>query len=230
MKRNVISGLLVALGSVACATGECPSVDAPEPGPEHEGLLDPMSAEFTEPPPDTFHVRLATTGGEVLIEVVTAWAPMGATRFYNLVRHGFYDGSAFFRVLPGYIAQFGASPIPAVQGAWDQAQLPDDSVRMSNTRMTVTFAAAGPNTRTTQLFVNYGDNSWLDTRGFAPFGRVIDGSGALLALHSGYGEVAPEGNGPNYGCMLEGGGAYLERSFPELDRIERAEIIAIPKR
>jgi len=211
--------------AAACAAGDCPSVDPPQPGPEHQALLDPSSPMFATPAPDTFRVRFETTEGDVEIEVYTAWAPIGATRFYHLARNGFYDGSPFFRVVPGFVAPFGVNPIPAVQRVWHAATLPDDSVRASNVRYTVTFAHAGENTRTTQLFINYGDNSFLDADGFAPIGRVMDGSGVLLRLNSSYGDLPPRGNAPSYSCMLEGGGAFLERRYPDLDRIERTVVI-----
>jgi peptidyl-prolyl cis-trans isomerase A (cyclophilin A) len=131
--------------------------------------------------------------------------------------------------LPGFVAQFGASAYPAVQRAWDAAPIRDDSVVMSNMRGTLTFAKPGqPDSRTTQLFINYGDNTSLDALGFAPIGRVVSGMGSLLRLYSGYGELPPDGNAPYYGCMLEGGDAYLRERYPRLDRIESAAIIERP--
>jgi peptidyl-prolyl cis-trans isomerase A (cyclophilin A) len=199
-------------------------VTPPEPRPEQQVLLDPASDAFQAVPPDTFRFRLITSVGEAEIEVIREWAPLGAHRLYNLVRNGFLDGNRFFRVIPGFIAQFGVHGVPAIQAAWNDQNLPDDPVRQSNLRGTLTFATAGPDTRTTQLFINFLDNPQLDGLGFAPVGRVVRGMSNLVRLYGEYGETAPDGNGPAYACILEGGEAYLERAFPRLDRIESARI------
>jgi peptidyl-prolyl cis-trans isomerase A (cyclophilin A) len=174
-----------------------------------------------------YHVELETTQGTVLIEVLSAWAPLGSYRFYNLVRNGFFDGTAFYRVIPGFMAQFGVHPVPSVQAVWNEETFPDERVTQSNVRGTVTFAKAGEDTRTTQLFINYGNNARLDAAGFAPIGRVVRGMGVVDRLYSGYGETAPAGEGPDYACMLQGGGAYLERRFPRLDHIRAARVVTI---
>jgi len=218
--------LLLGVNAAGCRSGGCPAVKPPEPGPEHRVLLDPASDVFEATPPDTFHILLATTVGEVEIEVIREWAPLGAARLYNLVRNGFLDGNRFFRVLPGFIAQFGVHGVPAVQAAWNPQSLPDDPVRQSNLGGTLVFATAGPETRTTQLFINYRDNPQLDGLGFAPVGRVVRGMGNLVRLYAEYGETQPDGNGPRYACMLEGGETYLGRYFGRLDRIETARLIA----
>ncbi|MCI0433769.1 MAG: peptidylprolyl isomerase [Gemmatimonadetes bacterium] len=204
----------------------CPGVRAPQPTDAQSVLLDPAGEAFQSEPPDTFRVRFETSTGPFTVEVIRAWAPRGAQRFYDLVRNGFFDGNRFFRVIPGAIVQFGVHGVPAIQNAWNEHAIPDDPVLMSNERGTITFATAGPDTRTTQLFVNYRSNEGLDAQGFAPIGRVTEGMGALTALYSEYGEMAGLGGpGVDYGCMLTAGNAYLERRFERLDFIETARII-----
>ncbi len=219
--------LLLPLGPAACGDGgACPSVRAPAPTEAQTVLLEPGSAAFQATPPDTFRVRFVASTGEFTVEVIRAWAPLGAQRFYNLVRNGFFDGNRFFRVIPGGIVQFGVHGVPAIQEAWNRHAIPDDPVTTSNERGTLTFATAGPDTRTTQLFINYRTNEGLDTQGFAPIGRVTEGMAALSALYAEYGEMAGlGGDGVDYACMLAGGNAYLDRRFERLDRIETARII-----
>ncbi len=217
--------LLSAAGMVAaCSSDGCPPVAAPEPTAAQRVLLDPSSDALRATPPDIFHLLLTTSVGDVDIEVIRAWAPLGAARLYNLARNGFFDGNRFFRVLPGFVAQFGVSPVPAIQAAWNQAPLSDEPVRVSNLRGTLVFAKAGPDSRTTQLFINYLDNPQLDALGFTPVGRVVNGLSGLVRLYGGYGETRPQGNGPAYACMLQGGEAYLAKEYSRLDRIERAEV------
>ncbi|MDP2481144.1 MAG: peptidylprolyl isomerase [Candidatus Palauibacterales bacterium] len=175
--------------------------------------------------PDSFRVRFATSAGDFIVEVRRAWAPRGADRFYELVRAGYYDGNRFFRVLPGFVAQFGISGDPAVSARWRGRPIRDDPVRKSNTRGTLAFAAAGPDTRTTQVFVNLTDNSRLDGMGFAPFGEVVDGMAAVDSLYAGYGEGAPRGQGPDQGLIQREGNRYLEDSFPKLDAIDSARVV-----
>jgi peptidyl-prolyl cis-trans isomerase A (cyclophilin A) len=160
-----------------------------------------------------------------VIEVQRDWAPRGADRFYDLVKSGYFDGQRFFRVLSGFMAQFGIHGDPKVSAAWRDRRIPDDSVRQSNTRGMVSFATAGPNTRTTQVFINYADNSSLDGQGFAPFGRVVEGMAVLDGLFAGYGEGAPRGRGPDQGRVQGEGNAYLAREFPKLDFVKRATIV-----
>lgn len=210
--------------AAACNSDGCPRVSAPEPTAGQRVLLDPSSDALRATPPDTFHILLTTSVGEVDIEVIRAWAPLGAARLYNLARNGFFDDNRFFRVLPGFIAQFGVSPVPAIQAAWNDAPLSDEPARVSNLRGTLVFAMAGPDSRTTQLFINYLDNPQLDTLGFAPVGRVVSGLSGLIRLYGGYGETQPQGSGPAYACMLRGGEAYLAKAYPRLDRIERAAV------
>ncbi len=175
--------------------------------------------------PEAFRVRLETSKGDVVIEVHRAWAPRGADRFHALVQSGYYDDVRFFRVLSGFMAQFGIHGDPATSARWRARPIPDDPVRQSNTRGMVTFATAGPNTRTTQVFINYADNTPLDGMGFAPFGRVVEGMDVVDHLYAGYGEGAPRGPGPDQGRIQREGNAYLERAFPQLDFVERATVV-----
>jgi peptidyl-prolyl cis-trans isomerase A (cyclophilin A) len=221
MTRSFIA--LVAAFAIAAACTVSQPAAAADPSP---ALLQPALA--TEKAPDTYKVKLETTKGEVVIEVTRAWAPNGADRFFNLVKIGYYDGTVFFRVIDGFMAQVGMHGDPAVQAAWMKASIPDDPPTQSNTRGMVTFAAQGtPNSRTTQFFINFGDNSYLKQYGpFAPFGKVVEGMKVVDSLYSGYGEGAPKGRGPSQGEIARQGNAYLKASFPELDAITRASLLA----
>ena len=188
-----------------------------------EALMNP--AEANETAPDTFQVLFDTTKGEFTIEVTRAWAPNGADRFYNLVRRGYYDEVRFFRVLSGFMAQFGISGDPELSTIWREARIPDDTVAESNRRGHVSFATSGANTRTTQMFINYGNNSGLDSQGFSPFGRVTDGMDVVDDLYSGYGEGAPSGRGPSQQLLQSQGNPYLIENFPDLDYINQATIV-----
>lgn len=181
-------------------------------------------ASLTEKAPDTFTVNVDTTKGAFAIEVTRAWAPNGADRFYNLVKNGYYDQVRFFRVIGGFMAQFGIHGDPALSAEWRNARIPDDPVKQSNKKGYITFATAGPNTRTTQLFINLVDNGGLDGQGFAPIGRVVSGMDVVEKLHNGYGEGAPRGKGPEQGRLQAEGNAYLEKNFPQLDYIKTASI------
>jgi peptidyl-prolyl cis-trans isomerase A (cyclophilin A) len=186
-------------------------------------LLDPFAA--TEQAPATFKVKFETTKGDFVVEVTRAWAPLGADRFYNLVKLGYFEDIAFFRVLDGFMAQFGLHGTPKVTSAWKTAPIKDDAVTQSNKRGTLSFATSGPNTRTTQLFINYNDNVPLDRMGFSPFGKVVEGMEVVDSLHKGYGEGAPKGSGPDQGKIEREGNAYLKARFPKLDYIERATLV-----
>src|SRR5436190_16453767 len=176
--------------------------------------------------PATFRARFETSAGDFVVEVHRDWAPNGADRFYSLVKSGYYDDARFFRVITGFMAQFGIHGDPHVAAVWRDARIPDDPVRQHNSRGAVSFATAGPGTRTTQLFINYADNSRLDGMGFSPFGRVVLGMDVVDRLYPGYGEGAPGGRGPNQGRIQAEGNAYLTREFPKLDRIKRTTIVA----
>ena len=202
--------------TVAAAT----PTPAPTPTPP---LLDPEQASETAP--DRFRVRFETTEGPFVVEVRRKWAPRGADRFYNLVKLGYFDGATFFRVIDGFMAQFGIHGDPEVSASWRYATIPDDPVAQSNKRGMVTFATSGPGSRTTQIFINYQDNSNLDRMGFAPFGRVVEGLAVVDKLHSGYGEGAPGGYGPDQGRAQAEGNEYFRRDFPKLDHIETARIV-----
>jgi len=184
----------------------------------------PADSGFAQQAPDSFRVRASTTKGDFVIMVHRAWAPRGADRFYNLVRSGFYDGVRFFRVLPGFMAQFGIHGDTAVTAAWRARVIPDDPVLRTNGRGMMTYATAGPGTRTTQIFVNFGDNNRLDASGFAPFGQVVEGMDVVDALFGGYGEGAPNGHGPDQYRLNVEGEKYLARQFPKLDKINKATV------
>jgi peptidyl-prolyl cis-trans isomerase A (cyclophilin A) len=181
-------------------------------------------AALNEKAPDTYKAQLDTSKGTVVITVHRDWAPNGADRFYNLVKNGFYDDVRFFRVISGFMAQFGIHGSPAVASAWRSARIKDDPVKQSNKRGFVTFATAGPDTRTTQLFINFRDNGSLDGQGFAPFGEVTTGMDVVDKIFNGYGEGAPRGKGPDQGRLQAEGNAYLAKDFPNMDYIKSATI------
>lgn len=193
--------------------------DQPDPA-----LFDPSKADETAP--DSFRVKMETTKGTFVIEAHREWSPHGVDRFYNLVKIGYFREIAFFRVIDGFMAQFGIHGDPEVNEAWKNATIPDDPVEKSNRRGFVTFAKTRePNSRSTQLFVNYKDNSQLDQQGFAPIGEVVKGMDVVEDLYAGYGEGAPRGNGPNQGKIQRRGNKYLKEQFPKLDYLKNAEIV-----
>jgi peptidyl-prolyl cis-trans isomerase A (cyclophilin A) len=175
--------------------------------------------------PETFKAKFETSKGDFVVEVHRDWAPLGADRFFNLVSNGFYDDCQFFRVISGFMAQFGINGDPEISQAWQTQKIKDDPVKESNKRGYISYAMAGPDTRTTQLFINFGDNSPLDKQGFSPFGKVAEGMSVVDKLHSGYGEGAPRGMGPNQGLIQSSGNKYLKANFPELDYIKKASIV-----
>lgn len=187
-------------------------------------LRTPDAQAIATPAPDSFRVVFETTKGNFTVLAHRDWAPKGVDRFYHLVQLGFYDDTRFFRVLHGFMAQFGINGDPKVNEAWEPLRLEDDPVKQSNKRGTVSFATGGPNTRTTQLFINYADNTNLDAMGFAPIGEVVDGMATVDSLYGDYGEGAPDGSGPDQGRIATEGNAYLAREFPRLDVIRRARI------
>jgi cyclophilin family peptidyl-prolyl cis-trans isomerase len=194
--------------------------------PKRQILTNPRHQIWTERAPDVFRVQFETSKGKFIIEVHRDWASRGADRFYNLVRTGFFDDSRFFRVRPNFIAQFGIPGDPQIAGAWKEQKMPDDPVRQRNTRGTIAYAMTGPDTRTTQLYINISDNSRLDSDGFAPIGRVIEGMEIVDQLYSGYGEDAGGGmRGGKQGKIFAGGSAYLDREFPKLDKLIRASVV-----
>jgi peptidyl-prolyl cis-trans isomerase A (cyclophilin A) len=241
MFRSSLSAACMLL--VACGSGPtaavtpvdappAPSALAPAGGTSHPTIaavhhspseLDPAHA--TERAPEAFSTRFTTTQGEFVIEVHRSWAPQGADRFYNLARIGFFDDTRFFRVVEGFMVQFGIPGDPVVAAKWRGASIPDDPVTQSNLRGFVTFAMAGPNSRTTQIFIDYNNHPRLDATGFAPFGKVVKGMEVVDALYKGYGEGAPDGHGPRQDRIQSEGNAYLDAEFPKLDRILKTEVL-----
>ena len=176
--------------------------------------------------PDTFKVKFATSKGDFAVEVHRDWSPRGADRFFNLVKAGYFNGVRFFRVVAGFMVQFGIHGTPEVNARWKAANIPDDAPgKASNERGMVSFATSGPDTRTTQVFINFGDNKRLDAMGFTPFAKVIKGMEVVDKLHAGYGEGAPSGRGPTQDRIDSEGNAYLAKEFPQLDFIKKASII-----
>jgi peptidyl-prolyl cis-trans isomerase A (cyclophilin A) len=182
-------------------------------------------AALREQAPAAYKAKFDTTKGVFVVEVTRDWAPQGADRFYNLVKSGFYDNVRFFRVISGFMVQFGIHGDPKISAPWRAAQIKDDPVKQSNKRGYVTYAMAGPNTRTSQVFINFGDNaSSLDNQGFSPFGRVVSGMEVVDKLNAEYGEGAPRGRGPDQSRMQMEGNAYLEKDFGKLDYVKKATI------
>ncbi len=203
--------------------GEAASVGPRQPG--QVPLMHPESKYWTQAAPAAFRVRVETSKGEFVIEARRSWAPVGVDRLYDLVRAGFFDDSRFFRVRAGSIVQFGIAGDPVVAAVWRNQTIKDDPRLQSNIRGTVAYAMTGPDTRTTQLYINLGDNSRLDSQGFAPVGSVISGMEVVDRLYSGYDESAGGGmRGGRQGKVFEGGNAYLDRDFPLLDKLLRARI------
>jgi peptidyl-prolyl cis-trans isomerase A (cyclophilin A) len=178
--------------------------------------------------PVTYEVKFITSKGDFTVTVTRAWAPLGADRFYNLVKHHFYDNATFFRVLNNFMAQFGVSAYPPVTAAWSKTEIKDDPVIQSNVRGYVTFATSGANTRTTQVFINFADNRRLDAMGFSPFGQVTDGMSVVDSLYADYGEGAPSGGGPDQEQIEKQGKPYLDKGWPKLDTIKSATIVGAP--
>lgn len=174
--------------------------------------------------PQEFDVVFETTKGSFRARAYREWSPNGADRLHELVEAGYYDDVALFRVLDGFVAQFGISGDPSTGASWRERPIADDAVKSSNTEGRISFAMAGPGTRTTQLFVNLADNSRLDGMGFSPVAEVTEGMDIVRSFHDGYGEGGPRGNGPDQGAIHRDGNTYLRESFPELDYITRATI------
>jgi peptidyl-prolyl cis-trans isomerase A (cyclophilin A) len=215
----VPSGLL---GQTQPATSKpAPAEQEKSPGAKTgASLLHPETLKAKAP--DVYEVQFVTTKGNFILQVTRAWAPLGADRFYNLVKYHYFDGASFFRVVPGFVVQFGLTGSPAVNKAWTDANIKDDPVTQSNVAGTITFAMAGPNTRTTQVFINFANNSRLDGSGFAPFGKVSEGMDVVNQLYSGYADSPTS----HQGEITNEGKAYLDKNFPKLDSIKRATIIS----
>jgi len=210
--------LLLTLSLASCGNGERPQPPTQTVNP----LFTPK--RLTATAPETFRARFETSAGEFIVEVHRAWAPLGADRFYNLVVNGFYDDTRVYRVIDGFMAQFGMNGDPRVNMAWKNAIIVDDPVTQSNRRGRIAFAKGGPHSRTTEVFVSLRDNPSLDERGFAPFGEVVEGMDVVDAFYAGYGDGPPRGEGPYQAQVQAQGNAYLDASFPELTRIVRATV------
>jgi cyclophilin family peptidyl-prolyl cis-trans isomerase len=208
--------IVAVLAAFACAAFAAPAFA--------QGSKLSSPAALNEQAPPTFKARFDTSKGVFVVEVHRDWAPHGADRFYNLVKNGFYDNVRFFRVISGFMVQFGISGDPRISATWRAAEIQDDPVRQRNTRGNITFATRGPNTRTTQVFINFADNSGLDSQGFAPFGTVVSGMKVVDALYNGYGEGAPRGRGPDQSRMQAEGNTYLNKNFAKLDYVKKATI------
>ena len=212
LRRACALGLAVGLGLTAACHRASPLLDAAPRGLDTAG-------------PDSFVVRFSTTKGEFDLKVHRDWAARGADRLYWLVRYGYYDRARFFRAVPNFVVQFGIAADTAVTRTWRARRFADDSVKRSNVRGTLSFATSGPNTRTTQLFINLADNQRLDARGFAVLAQVVAGMEVVDSLYQGYGEGTPRGQGPSQERITSEGEAYLAKEFPQLDQIRRARIV-----
>lgn len=224
MKRffAALFGTLVLAGCLWAQAGTSqrkPEAKTAAPAPQ-PSLLNPAALKAKAP--EVYKVKFTTTKGDFVVQVTRSWSPLGADRFYNLVKNGFYSGAGFFRIVPGFVVQFGLSPDPAVSRAWRDAKIADDAVTQSNHRGYLSFATAGPGTRTTQVFINLIDNARLDSMGFSPFGQVIEGMDVIEKLNPEYGEQ------PNQGRIEAEGRAYLEKDFPRLDVIKTAVVVSAP--
>ena len=205
------SALLFTLSAFAIIAGACK--DKP-PAPARTAPVGPA--------PDSFRVAFETTRGNFVVEVKRAWSPKGADRFYDLVAEGFFDENRFFRVLPGFIAQFGVNDDKKLNEKWEAKTIADDPVKESNSHGTLVFASDGPNSRSHQLFINLADNKNLDQQGFSPIGRVVAGMSVADSIYAGYGET------PSYHLLATLGNSYLKRMFPKLDYIKTARIVGAP--
>jgi cyclophilin family peptidyl-prolyl cis-trans isomerase len=207
-------------GAISIATIGCAG-NRMNPGLRGRDLLfDPSNAFWREEAPHVFRARVETTRGTFVMEIHRAWAPVGADRFYNLIRAGYYDDSRFTRVVPGFIAQFGIARDSAINATWSSRAIADDSVKQSNVRGAFGYAMTGPNARTTQIYINLVDNTRLDAQGFSPLGRVVEGMSVVDSLYGGYGETSGGGvRAGNQGPLRNGGNAYVDRMYPKLDRL-----------
>jgi peptidyl-prolyl cis-trans isomerase A (cyclophilin A) len=233
---KTISVSLLTIASIAVLLCGQPFIAAQSASPKTAGTTTPVAKKTTAPStpaisralmnpallkakaPDIFKTQFTTTKGVFVIEVHRDWSPLGADRFYNLVKNGFLNNAHFFRVVPGFVVQFGLSPSPAVNKVWKDTVIQDDPVKQTNTKGTVTFASRGPNTRTSQLFINLGENGRLDGMGFSPFGKITEGMDVVEKLYTGYGEA------PDQGRIQTEGKPYLDKNFPLLDSIKLARV------
>ena len=188
-----------------------------------KALMNPAALKAEAPA--AYKVKFDTSVGVFVVQVTREWAPHGADRFFNLVKNGFYNDARFFRAIPNFMVQFGINGDPAISAVWRNAQIPVDPVKQSNKRGFITYAmGASPSTRTTQVFINFRNNTNLDSMGFAPFGEVVEGMDVVDKISTVYGEGAPRGQGPEQGRVQSEGNAYLIKSFPKLDYIKTATV------
>jgi Peptidyl-prolyl cis-trans isomerase (rotamase) - cyclophilin family len=200
-----------------------PPPPTPLPADADPALTNPDLAKETAP--GSFKCRFETSKGAFVVQVTREWAPNGADRFYNLCKIGFWNEAKFFRNIKGFMVQWGMSAYPESNKVWSEATIPDDPVVKSNEPLYVTFAKTGaPNSRSTQIFINHGNNANLDPMGFAPIGQVVEGKDVVGQLYDGYGEGAPRGRGPNQGIIAEYGDVYLSSEFPKLDKIVKTTV------
>ncbi|MFN7870283.1 MAG: peptidylprolyl isomerase [Planctomyces sp.] len=183
------------------------------------GLVNAQETARSTKAPDKFRVKFETSCGDFTVEVQRDWAPLGADRFHELVQAGFYDECRFFRVVPGFVVQWGMNGDPAVYAKWKDREIKDDKVTQSNREGMITFASRGPNTRTCQLFINLADNERLDDLGFAPFGKVVEGLDVVKKITSEYGQR------PQQPLIQEEGNTYLKKEFPKMDYIKKATVV-----
>jgi peptidyl-prolyl cis-trans isomerase A (cyclophilin A) len=214
MMRRTLATLVSAFALLALAV--------PASAQAQANLATP--ANLNEKAPATYKAKFDTSKGAFVVEVQRDWAPNGADRFYNLVKNGYFDDARFFRVVSDFMVQFGINGDPAVNAAWRPARIKDDPVRQSNKKGFITYATSGPDSRTTQVFINFKDNAGLDGQGFAPFGRVISGMSVVESLNGEYGDGAPRGRGPDQGRLQMEGNAYLAKEFSRMDFIRKATI------
>ncbi len=213
---------LLAAFSLAAAAPQ----DLKEQKPEPDLLKDPKAAGINKQAPARYQVKFTTSKGEFLVEVQREWAPNGADRFYNLAKNGWFDDVRFFRVIKDFMCQFGINGDPKLNTSWKNAVINDDPAgKQSNTKGMISFAMRGPNTRTTQIFINFGDNTRLDGMNFAPFGKVASGMEVVDSLYKEYGEGAPRGKGPDQGKIQEQGNEYLKKDFDKLDYVKTARVL-----
>jgi peptidyl-prolyl cis-trans isomerase A (cyclophilin A) len=222
MRRLILCSSVVLIGAVALIRAQtaAPKPAAPKPAAAPNRLLTP--AALTAKAPDVFKVKFDTSKGVVMLELHRDWAPLGVDRFYNLTRNGFFSGARFFRVIPNFMAQFGVSGDPAVNAAWEKVRLNDDpGGKQSNVRGFLTYGSTGqPNSRGTQLFINYKDNSYLDKTGFVPIGQVTEGMEVVDMLNAEYG-AAPQNQQQR---IVAEGNKFLLANFPRLDYIKTATV------
>jgi peptidyl-prolyl cis-trans isomerase A (cyclophilin A) len=228
MRNSLIAILILVMGTTLWSqTAQKRSTRStarrPAAAVTRRSLLRPAS--LNEKAPEAYRTKFTTTKGDFVVEVTRAWAPLGADRFYNLVKYGFFTDASFFRVVPGFVVQFGIPAKPAIGRAWAHAEIKDDPATQHNLPGYVTYAAtAAPNSRSTQVFVNLRDNSSsLDQQGFAPFGKVVEGMDVVEKLYGGYGE-----NGPDQERLTNEGKPYVDKNFPQLDSIKSAVILKPP--